>query len=169
MTSLFSFDGEIFTNNELLTNATRGFIFVVGVGAIMGAISSFTVYNRAKKKHRKPPGAVPQFLNKLVHTEPFSFIFHGIFWSGVLIIACPIGGTLLFIFSLYRSIKFLIKPKGQTIDAKNNDKELAVYITGCDCGFGRDLAFALARKGFVVFPGCLTDDGIDQYKGTFSK
>lgn len=55
----------------------------------------------------------------------------------------------------------------QIVKAKSGGKELAVYITGCDTGFGKDLAFGLAAKGFFVFPGCLTDEGMKQYDGMF--
>jgi NAD(P)-dependent dehydrogenase (short-subunit alcohol dehydrogenase family) len=32
----------------------------------------------------------------------------------------------------------------------------AVVVTGCDSGFGRDIALSAAKQGFVVFAGCLT-------------
>ncbi|XP_068575990.1 D-beta-hydroxybutyrate dehydrogenase, mitochondrial isoform X2 [Cebidichthys violaceus] len=35
----------------------------------------------------------------------------------------------------------------------------AVLITGCDSGFGHQLAQRLDRKGFVVFAGCLSPEG----------
>eukprot|EP00591_Stephanopyxis_turris_P003758 CAMPEP_0195526588 /NCGR_PEP_ID=MMETSP0794_2-20130614/27744_1 /TAXON_ID=515487 /ORGANISM="Stephanopyxis turris, Strain CCMP 815" /LENGTH=303 /DNA_ID=CAMNT_0040657315 /DNA_START=285 /DNA_END=1193 /DNA_ORIENTATION=+ len=58
--------------------------------------------------------------------------------------------------------------EGQTLSAKeekvNSKKELAVCITGCDSGFGRDLSFALSERGFTVFAGCLTEDGLLQYQ-----
>ncbi|XP_061632449.1 D-beta-hydroxybutyrate dehydrogenase, mitochondrial [Phyllopteryx taeniolatus] len=37
----------------------------------------------------------------------------------------------------------------------------AVLITGCDSGFGYELARCLDRKGFVVFAGCLFPQGMD--------
>ncbi|XP_059166193.1 17-beta-hydroxysteroid dehydrogenase type 6-like [Physella acuta] len=37
--------------------------------------------------------------------------------------------------------------------------EKYVFITGCDSGFGKDLAIRLDKLGFHVFAGCLTDDG----------
>lgn len=35
----------------------------------------------------------------------------------------------------------------------------AVLITGCDSGFGHQLARCLDQKGFVVFAGCLSPEG----------
>ncbi|KAE9415976.1 hypothetical protein Angca_007606, partial [Angiostrongylus cantonensis] len=35
----------------------------------------------------------------------------------------------------------------------------AVLITGCDSGFGRELALQCVDKGFTVFAGCLTEKG----------
>ncbi|VDM77863.1 unnamed protein product [Strongylus vulgaris] len=35
----------------------------------------------------------------------------------------------------------------------------AVVITGCDTGFGRELAKRCIAKGFTVFAGCLTEQG----------
>ncbi|XP_062270538.1 D-beta-hydroxybutyrate dehydrogenase, mitochondrial [Scomber scombrus] len=35
----------------------------------------------------------------------------------------------------------------------------AVLITGCDSGFGHQLALCLDQKGFVVFAGCLSPEG----------
>lgn len=35
----------------------------------------------------------------------------------------------------------------------------AVVVTGCDSGFGHQLARLLDQKGFLVFAGCLFPDG----------
>ncbi|TKR92448.1 hypothetical protein L596_007098 [Steinernema carpocapsae] len=35
----------------------------------------------------------------------------------------------------------------------------AVFISGCDSGFGRHLALKCAASGFMVFSGCLTKEG----------
>lgn len=35
-----------------------------------------------------------------------------------------------------------------------------VLITGCDSGFGHQLALCLDQKGFVVFAGCLSPEGV---------
>ncbi|KAK2146687.1 hypothetical protein LSH36_589g01086 [Paralvinella palmiformis] len=36
-----------------------------------------------------------------------------------------------------------------------------IFITGCDTGFGHELAKDLDRNGYNVFAGCLTEDGED--------
>ncbi|EDO49744.1 predicted protein [Nematostella vectensis] len=44
-----------------------------------------------------------------------------------------------------------------------------VLITGCDSGFGRDLAIRLDGMGFHVFGACLTQQGIQELEQTCSK
>jgi NAD(P)-dependent dehydrogenase (short-subunit alcohol dehydrogenase family) len=38
----------------------------------------------------------------------------------------------------------------------------AVLISGCDSGFGRDLALKCIENGMPVFAGCLTEQGINE-------
>ncbi len=40
----------------------------------------------------------------------------------------------------------------------------AVFITGCDTGFGRQLALKLAKKGFKIYAACLTEKGAEGLK-----
>jgi NAD(P)-dependent dehydrogenase (short-subunit alcohol dehydrogenase family) len=44
-------------------------------------------------------------------------------------------------------------------------KRLIIVITGCDTGFGYDASIKLARKGFLVISGCLTQEGVDRLSG----
>ena len=39
-----------------------------------------------------------------------------------------------------------------------------ILVTGCDSGFGRLFAKRMDSKGFRVFAGCFTTDGINQLK-----
>ena len=116
------------------------------------------------KSDIKALGSIAQYINKQLHTEPFSFLFHGCFWFCFLTIICPISAVISITQSLYRSIEYMfsyLNPKH--INAKENESILAVFITGCDSGFGKDLAVALAEQGFVVFAACLTTKGMLQY------
>uniref|UniRef100_A0A0M3I4I3 Estradiol 17-beta-dehydrogenase 2 n=1 Tax=Ascaris lumbricoides TaxID=6252 RepID=A0A0M3I4I3_ASCLU len=45
-----------------------------------------------------------------------------------------------------------------------NFSEKAVFITGCDSGFGRSLALKCAERGMTVFAGCLTKEGEQSLK-----
>ncbi|KAF8353809.1 hypothetical protein PRIPAC_95432 [Pristionchus pacificus] len=47
------------------------------------------------------------------------------------------------------------------IDALENR---AVFITGCDTGFGQALAIKLLERGIPTFAGCLTEKGADNLK-----
>jgi len=42
---------------------------------------------------------------------------------------------------------------------KNDITGKAVFITGCDTGFGNQLAKRLDKMGVIVFAGCFTEDG----------
>ncbi|XP_063218228.1 D-beta-hydroxybutyrate dehydrogenase, mitochondrial-like [Bacillus rossius redtenbacheri] len=42
---------------------------------------------------------------------------------------------------------------------KISTKDRAVFVTGCDSGFGHAMALRLADMGFVVFAGCLFAEG----------
>jgi len=44
----------------------------------------------------------------------------------------------------------------------------AVFISGCDMGFGEHAALALDKLGFKVFAGCLTKDGAEKLKNNAS-
>lgn len=114
-----------------------------------------------------PPGPAAQYINQLLHIEPFSFLFHGLFWGAVLIFAFPVAGWLLLLSVLVKAVRGF--PKPERIHATKNNKdesiELAVYVSGCDTGFGKDLTFALAARGFTVFPGCFSEASMIQYEG----
>ncbi|CAJ0951066.1 unnamed protein product, partial [Mesorhabditis belari] len=66
--------------------------------------------------------------------------------------------ALLFLFIfLYLSFLFIrSRLEAETVTGLWNR---AVFVTGCDCGFGHDIAIRLAKMGMPVFAGCLTQEG----------
>jgi hypothetical protein len=112
----------------------------------------------------KAPGPVLQWLNELLHKEPFSFLFYGLYWFVVLVFLSPCMGVLLVIQTAFKLVRYLLG-FDILVDPNEDGKELAVIITGCDSGFGQKLAFALAQKGYVVFAGCLLPEATKQFEG----
>ena len=110
-----------------------------------------------------PPGVLLQRINKLLHQEPFETIAHTLYWSSLMIFIAPFVGL---IHVCLLPFKLLWIGTRRNIDCSTG-KELGVLITGCDSGFGSDLAWELSRKGFVVFAGCLSGDGMKQFEGEF--
>lgn len=108
----------------------------------------------------KAPGPVLQWLNELLHQEPYSFLFYGFYWCVVLIFLSPFMVFLLMLQTALKMARYLAGYDG-TINQEG--KELAVVITGCDSGFGQQLAFALAGKGYTVFAGCLRPQAMEQF------
>lgn len=107
-------------------------------------------------------------INRILHTEPFDSLFYGLYWSLVFIFGFPIIGVGYFIYTVLKG-----ESKKETIHSflsKKNTKdelkyELGVFITGCDSGFGKNLAQKLSRRSsnYTVFAGCLTDQGMEEF------
>jgi hypothetical protein len=111
-----------------------------------------------------PPGPLLQWLNELLHQEPFSSLFYGMYWCIVLLFLSPLAGLALLIWTAAKIVLHFLGFVDKSVN--RTDKQLGVVITGCDSGFGNDLAFALADKGFVVFAGCLRKEVLPQFQGT---
>jgi short chain dehydrogenase len=97
-----------------------------------------------------PPGPFFQHLNAISHREPLATALHLLVFLPFLALATPVGivGILLYgAFRVYIS---------RCLPAMVPAKHLGVVITGCDSGFGRELALAAADAGYTVFAGCLT-------------
>ena len=118
-----------------------------------------------------PPGPQLQKINALLHEEPYQTIAYAVYWSCFLMIFPPVAGIAMmwiFLFEILRYYCFTspklplwlqssrcsrIEPK--KLLASSSPVELAVLITGCDTGFGKELAIRLASQlGFTVFAGC---------------
>jgi hypothetical protein len=109
-----------------------------------------------------PPGIFMQKLNASLHKEPMASIAYGLYWSSFFLLVAPLAVTFLLIQ--------LLVNLGLWISRKNNikaydprevpDMELAVVVTGCDTGFGKEIASVAAKEGFVVFAGCLKAESL---------
>lgn len=127
--------------------------------------------NRDLKKFHKSSEETEDFswlrlFNKFENIKLFSVLFHGAFWGTTLIAICPLIGAGLLILTLFRSMKYICQRSSDLkIESRGkNESELAVFVTGCDSGFGQAIAMDLAEKGFHVFAGCLSIAGMAQYK-----
>lgn len=113
-----------------------------------------------------PPGPFLQWLNALFHREPFSTLFYLVIWSVYFFVACPLGFLILWTTSLIKLGRWLIglSGEGHFQPSKQADLNMAVVITGCDSGFGRECALRAGQQGFTVFAGCLHEASFEQYK-----
>ena len=117
-----------------------------------------------------------QNLNRLLHTPPLSIAVRGLFWSTALVAVAPLMGCALFVLTAIECARHAallpfgtaggtrLRPGEEEEDA-GGGAEYAVVITGCDSGFGRDVAVELGRRGFAVFAGCLTEGAVESLGG----
>jgi hypothetical protein len=116
-----------------------------------------------------PPGPVLQYINVQLHIEPLSTVVYTIYWSSLLTLSLPLSVAVL----TFRCIRKLVRSQeSQGFNYYDPSKyqqdskpcELAVFITGCDTGFGKEIAQLAASKGFVVFAACLQTESFAQFK-----
>jgi hypothetical protein len=120
--------------------------------------------------------AILQVINSGLHKEPLSTIYYTIYWSLLLLASAPIC-VIVLIFRALDKLIFRRRPKDllfykpslinqkQYVDDKTASKiELAIFITGCDTGFGKEIALRAASDGFVVFAGCFDPTSIEYLK-----
>lgn len=127
-------------------------------------MANATTYNT---KNYQPPGEWLQKLNALLHKEPFASLAYAVYWSFMLITVTPAATVFLHAQAAYRILAWLLGWTGQdeylpssfkNINNKDDGSsmpELGVVITGCDSGFGKELALWADHAGFHVFAGCL--------------
>ncbi|CAJ0592457.1 unnamed protein product [Cylicocyclus nassatus] len=72
-------------------------------------------------------------------------------------------GTLLLAFGIAFILVLILRWFIELFVIRNLESK-AVFITGCDSGFGRDLAIRCAEKGMPVFAGCLFEKSISEYQ-----
>jgi short chain dehydrogenase len=109
-----------------------------------------------------------QTMNSALHSEPLASLVYGLYWSLVWILSFPVVLSVLWGRTIGRILVALLWPeaataydpskKGKQKDDSEKQQELAVVITGCDTGFGRELALRAADQGYIVFAGCLDSE-----------
>jgi len=94
-------------------------------------------------------------VNDLLHLPIVEDIAWYIYWGGALLFAplAFLAMPFLFLWDVFQGYFRIFK----TISSEGKP----VLITGCDSGFGRDLAIELGRRGWIVYAGCLTQAGQD--------
>lgn len=121
----------------------------------------------AQHKPAMPPSQATQYINRILHKEPLASIFHTFFWAIILLFFCPVAGFFLLLSSPAR-ILYAILNDHRRINAFQDGMEFCVVVSGCDSGFGKDVAFELSRRGFVVFAGCRSlDESGHQFEGEY--
>ena len=108
------------------------------------------------------PGPAVQAINAALHREPIATIAYACIWCSTLLVGTPIAIVVLILRAVFRLLALYGWTKNNSTtayDPKANpptvDCEMAVVITGCDSGFGQELALAAADAGYTVFAGCL--------------
>jgi 11-cis-retinol dehydrogenase len=120
----------------------------------------------------RPPGRILQQLNTWLQQEPVDTIVTAVYWSCVFGLGAPMFGMIMVWLALWQVLVWGIQTLVWTDGSRNvlekaqascqlgESVELAVVVTGCDTGFGKDLAVQLSEKGFVVFVGCLLEKSL---------
>jgi len=104
------------------------------------------------------PSPTLHAINATLHREPIASLAHAYFWCLFLVFWTPIAIVALQVRALFRVLFWLATGSRKGGCDPENPKqrcELAVVITGCDGGIGKELAMWAADAGYVVFAGCL--------------
>ncbi|ESO91027.1 hypothetical protein LOTGIDRAFT_233518 [Lottia gigantea] len=91
----------------------------------------------------------------LIPVEYYRYILIGLgvyfLWINIILIVTLITLSI----AAFYGTRYYLKRNKPKIDVKGK----AIFITGCDTGFGFDLALLTNDQGFIVFAGCLKPDG----------
>lgn len=116
-----------------------------------------------------PPPRPLQQLNVWAHQEPFSRIIFTLYWFFTLGFLAPVVAMALPWLFLFETVRQKVNKDGtirpnEELQGVGQKTQLAVVISGCDSGIGKELAMCLALEGFVVFAGCLQSESLDHFK-----
>jgi hypothetical protein len=117
------------------------------------------------------PNQAVQQLNAWVHQEPYDAVAYCLYWFFVLAVFVPIAATSLPFMLCFELGRRQFLKDSRTIQPRHHQApsttkiQLAVIVTGCDTGIGKELALCLASEGFVVFAGCLSKESFEHFNG----
>jgi NAD(P)-dependent dehydrogenase (short-subunit alcohol dehydrogenase family) len=101
-------------------------------------------------------------LNDWMHTPLGAFLSYHAWWSFVAIVKLPVSLIFMGLSFVFGALKMVFG--NQVVPADKRSSKL-VAISGCDTGFGRELAIYLSRKcGYVVLAGCLQAESQESLK-----
>lgn len=107
------------------------------------------------------PFPMLQKFNNALHYEPYESIVYCVYWSTIFLFWTPIAIIILFIQTVWNMLTWYTfvgrnsSSKGYYCDPENQpDYDMGVVITGCDTGFGKELAIRASSYGYTVFAGC---------------
>jgi len=105
-------------------------------------------------------------INNILQWEPIAILVDSIFWLVVFLVGFPLAAVVALLRMVYLVVYyFLFEKQINPLDDEKKGTEYAVFITGCDSGFGNQLVEPLTTRGFTVFAGCLQKDSLSQFKG----
>lgn len=107
-------------------------------------------------------GPTAQWINAWLQREPFATISYCLFWSFFFIFWTPIAVVFLQIQMIVQ-VMLAYWERNAYSPKKEKFKELAVVVTGCDSGFGKEIAMCAAAEGFEVFAGCLQKESLQGF------
>lgn len=109
-----------------------------------------------------PPPLI-QKLNAALHIEPIKSLFFCFFWSFFLLFWTPVALLTLQVIALWNLAAWFAGWTGDNdYDPSTTELDMAVVITGCDSGFGKETALWAADAGYHVFAGCLVPSSCDE-------
>ena len=92
-------------------------------------------------------------LNDLVHRPVWEDLFYTLYWALHCLLGPLYAISLLVLLARDAMVGMLVP---QLEDARGR----AVLITGCDSGFGHELALNLYELGWTVYAGCLREESV---------
>ena len=98
-----------------------------------------------------PPGRILNAVNQVMHAPVIAPLLLAVYWTVMLLLS-----ALMAPLALIDGITKAWADASATEAAPAERAGLAIVVTGCDSGFGRSLAVALAERGYTVFAGCLS-------------